>query len=109
MNNPTHEEISQLAHKIWQDTGDSVRGADADWLDAERQLHASAAKSKPDSPAPEHAASHTLSESKSPVATAERAALQKKEARQPKLPTHTGPKSTPPESGKPLWNQPHSS
>jgi hypothetical protein len=112
MNKPTHEEISQRAHKIWQDTGSTFGGncdADAHWLEAERQLDADSAKSHSHPAVAEHAAAHPLSESRSTLAVAERTAQQRKESRKPKVPTHTGPKLAPPESGKPLWNQPHSS
>jgi hypothetical protein len=34
---------------------------------------------------------------------------QKKEARAPKLPVKGAPKPKPPETGKPLWDKPHSS
>jgi len=109
MNKPTHEEISHRAHSIWQECGRPLGGADAHWLEAEKQLDAGAPESSSHPGAAEHATHHTLSDSQSAVATAERATQQKKEARGPKRPTHTGPKPTPPESGKPLWNQPHSS
>lgn len=38
-----------------------------------------------------------------------KAALQKRDARAPKTPTKDAPHAKPPESGKPLWNKPHSS
>ena len=44
-----------------------------------------------------------------PADDAIRAALQKREARAPINPTtHDAAKAKPPESGKPLWNKPHS-
>ena len=110
MKKPTHEEISHRAHKIWQDTGSSAAGgADDHWLEAERQLSDSAAKPHSDSPAAEHPVAGPLSEAKSDHAVAERATQQRKAAREPKVPTHTAPKQKPAETGKPLWNQPHSS
>ena len=38
-----------------------------------------------------------------------KAALQKKEARAPKVPHTNAPHAKPPESGKPIWDKPHSS
>ena len=38
-----------------------------------------------------------------------KAALQKRDARAPKAPTKTAPHAKPPETGKPLWDKPHSS
>jgi hypothetical protein len=109
MKTPTHEEISRLAHQLWQEA--ELRGGDAtqNWLDAERQLTAGATQPAPGIAPAEPAKTHPVSESQSAHAAMERAALQKKEARQPKVATHTGPKLAPAESGKPLWNQPHSS
>jgi hypothetical protein len=131
MTPPTRTEVAQRAHEIWASRG-SPLGLDSEiWLDAERQL--SAGPGREDSGVPAHR--QPLSEPKTAAATAERlkgemasesavefhisppisdqaaikAALQKREARAPQLPTHIGPKGTPPESGKPLWNQPHSS
>ena len=109
MNHPTHEEISQRAHHLWQNSAVSGGDATQNWLDAERELTLGSSKSPASAATAERADSHLVSESDSTRASAERSALQKKEARQPILPTHTGPKSAPAESGKPLWNQPHSS
>src|SRR5687768_4449900 len=109
MNKPTHEEISQRAHKIWQDAGHSAGDARDHWLEAERQLITGASQPESHSPAAEHASSRPLSENESDRARGELAALQKKEAREPKLPHHTGPKPIPAETGKPLWDRPHSS
>jgi len=104
MNQPTHEEISHRAHRLWEDSGPAGGDATQNWLDAERELTRDAANVLA-SPA----VAHPLSESHSAKATAERVALQKKEARHSQTATHTGPKSAPAESGKPLWQQPHSS
>ncbi len=109
MNKPTHEEIAELAHRFWQESGPAGGDATQNWLDAERELSSSAGNSSVSPTRTPHAPGPTLGESHSAQAIAERATQQKKEAREPKFPTHTGPKSSPPESGKPLWNQPHSS
>jgi hypothetical protein len=106
MNTPTHETIAQRAYEIWQDQG-CPAGRDTEiWFEAERQL-GNLARSNSHSDTNAH--SHSVSESQSALAQAERAALQKKQARAPIVPVHTGPKTTPPESGKPLWDKPHSS
>jgi len=130
---PTHEEIAQRAQEIWQRYG-SPGGRDTEiWLEAERQLTEGAEGSSVEESS-RYEAPRTTSESKGAVKLADRlksetaaesivehhispaipdeaavkAALQKKEARAPKTPTKTAPKSPPPESGKPLWDKPHS-
>ncbi|MEO6568752.1 MAG: DUF2934 domain-containing protein [Opitutaceae bacterium] len=55
MNTPTHEEIAQRAYQIWQSRGDPA-DADHHWLEAERELNASAAKSESDPDSKENAA-----------------------------------------------------
>ena len=44
-----------------------------------------------------------------PDEAAIKAALQKKQAREPKYPAKNIPKAVPAETGKPLWDRPHSS
>jgi hypothetical protein len=133
-NSPTHEEIAHRAQEIWQKSG-NPGGRDTEiWLEAERQLAKSGQEdSNPNSTTQESA--RTTSESKGAVKLADRiksetaaevivehhispaipdeaavnAALQKKEARAPKLPTKIAPKAAPAETGKPLWDRPHSS
>jgi hypothetical protein len=96
MNSPTHEAVTQRAQQIWQNYG-RPSGRDTEiWLEAERQLTA------------ENGAERTFS-SPIPGERGVKASLQKKEARAPKVPAKTAPKPTPPESGKPLWDRPHSS
>jgi hypothetical protein len=107
-NQPTHEEISQRAHRLWQESGPAGGDATQNWLDAEREL-ATAQPNVSASGATQHPPVHAMSETHDVLAPAERAAQQKKEARAPQFATHTGPKSAPPESGKPLWSRPHSS
>lgn len=133
MKTPSHQEISERAYHLWLDRG-SPHGRDVEhWHEAEKQLSKGANGSSADAGASD--ASQTNSESKGANSLADRlkaetaaesvvefhispavsddaavkAALQKKEARAPKVPAHTGPKPKPPETGKPLWNQPHSS
>ena len=132
-NPPTHEAITHRAREIWQHSGNPF-GRDMEiWLEAERQLAAGAVDSNSGSIIYE--SPRTTSESKGAVTLAERvksetaaesmvehhlspaipdeaaikAALQKKEARAPKVPTKIGPKTLPAETGKPLWDKPHSS
>ncbi len=107
MKKPTHAEIAERAHHIWQETGPGDGDAQQNWLEAERQLSSTTLDSPASTSAP--ALRRTLGESHRPEAEAERAAQQNKEARAPQFATHTAPKPTPPETGKPLWNQPHSS
>ena len=93
---PTHEEISRHAEKIWHDRG-RPSGCDPEiWLEAERQLAGHAAETKAPAPSPDDLAA--------------KAALQAKAARAPQQ-QHgkNAPKPAPPESGKPLWDKPHSS
>ena len=98
MNHPTHEEISERAYHLWQNSGASKGDATQHWLDAERQLTSGSSKSPPNAATAEHADSDAVSEAESTRGSDERSARQKKEARQP----ITGPKSASAESGKPL-------
>ena len=128
---PTRTDVAQRAHEIWAARGSPVGLDNEIWLDAERQL--STGPALDDAGVPAHR--QPLSEPKAAEAATERlkgemasesavefqisppvsdqvaikAALQKREARAPQLPSHIGPKASPPESGKPLWNKPHSS
>ncbi len=131
---PTHEEITQRAQEIWQRYG-NPGGRDTEiWLEAERQLTESTENSSQEDSS-HYESPRTTSESKGAVKLADRiksetaaesivehhispavsddaavkAALQKKDARAPKTPTKTAPKSQPAETGKPLWDKPHSS
>jgi hypothetical protein len=129
-NSPSHEEITQRAREIWQQSG-SPDGHDTEiWLEAERQLLAGT--QDPDSSSATHQSPRTTSESKGAVTLSDKissdssssgtvehairpdeaavkAARQKKEARAPKFPTKDNPKAPPAETGKPLWDRPHSS
>ena len=131
---PTHEEITQRAQEIWQRYG-SPGGRDTEiWLEAERQLTGGSDNSA-ESDSTQYESPRTTSESKGAVKLADRltsetaaesivehhispaipddaavrAALQKKDARAPQFPTKSAPKSKPAETGKPLWDKPHSS
>lgn len=117
MNQPTHDEIATAAHSLWKDRG-CPEGIDNEiWLEAEQQLRGR----RP--PAPEsradfarrtqvEAAAQSRDEFHlSPAASEQqaiRAALQKKDARAPQSPQHTGPKGKPAPPGKPLYDRPHS-
>ncbi len=129
----THTEVAQRAHQLWQSYGCPADRDTAIWLEAEGQLAAESQKKpvRPGAPVPapngseasdattmvERVQGEMASESaveyhiSPPVSEQDaiKAALQKKEARAPKLPHKTAPKAAPPESGKPLWSKPHSS
>ena len=136
-NSPTHEAITRRAKEIWNAL-DRPIGHDASiWLDAERQLTGVPAKPAPhqgtallaapgsmnhpqpfapSSTAPvvtePPVAHHSTSQSPAPDPDdiAAKTARQKKSARAPRLPkVINAPKSAPTESGKPLWDKPHSS
>lgn len=120
-NPPTHEEIAHRAHEIWSSRG-SPSGCDTEiWFEAERQLNADS----PESEERESVQSHSSaggpgaaagqvhggeSPAPSPDDTAAKAAIQKSSARAPQH-QHGNKawKPAPPESGKPLWDKPHSS
>ena len=116
---PTHEDVARRAYEYWQQQG-SPDGRDQEiWFEAERQLatEATALKSSlpewhSDHPQREEAAASAAAPSAHdavhPMAQSKVAQQQKKEARQPQLPAKTAPKAMPPESGKPLWDRPHS-
>ena len=109
MQKPTHEEISQRAHRLWQESGSPSGDGMQNWLNAERELSSAASGTAAGTTTPDAAALNPLSEGQSTHAAAERETQQRKDARGPVLPTHTGPKPIPAVTGKPLWNQPHSS
>ena len=107
MNTPTHEAVAHCAHELWHTYGCPDGRDTTIWLEAEKEV--TARLNEP----PVHPAGHpfvpSLSESRSALAQAESAAHQKKDARAPIVPHIMAPTAKPPESGKPLWNQPHSS
>lgn len=120
-NSPTHEEISHRAQKIWSSRG-SPSGCDTEiWYEAERQLSVESPESE-GSGSPQSNSSSGRSEraagplhggetpAPSPDDTAAKVAVQKSAARAPQH-QHGNKawKPAPPESGKPLWDKPHSS
>lgn len=132
MKTHSHQDISDRAYHLWLERG-RPHGRDVEfWHEAEQRLREETAGESSNGSSEK---GHSTSESKGASALADRlksetaaesavefhisppvsddeavkAALQKKEARAPQMPTHTGPKQKPPETGKPLWNQPHSS
>ena len=132
---PTHDDISQRAQYIWSMRGKPQGHDDSIWLEAEQQLSIDLAGpesaylvapssapgpigrvlSSPQAgrlpveagPFPAHVPTGAAPD---PDVVAAKATLAKKSARAPRLPTHkNAPHAAPTESGKPLWNQPHSS
>jgi len=129
----THEEVSQRAQLIWQNYGKPV-GRDLEiWHEAEQQISGPApapdaekASSKISLPGNKAQGSSATVEQNTAAMAAEsmvefhlspalpdqeaiQAALQKNEARAPEVSHKAAPKRAPTESGKPLWNKPHSS
>jgi hypothetical protein len=105
----THEAVAHCAHQLWQDSG-CVEGRDLDnWIEAEQLLVS-------DEPAAMLATAllqtpasvHNPGESPAEHAREEIAAEQKHESRAARISRKAAPHAKPPESGKPLWNQPHS-
>lgn len=135
-NSPSHQEITQRAREIWEQSG-SPDGRDTDiWLEAERQLSlgteesnasysglktrelprtTSASKGavmRSGNNQSEHPTGITVEHHIPPTRpddAAIKASAQKNQARAPKVPGKNSPKSSPPETGKPLWDRPHSS
>ena len=108
MSTHPHQTIAHCAYQIWQDYGRPSGCDDAIWFEAELKLTAGVACDAI-AAVPPVSAPPTLGESHSAHAVAEAAAQQRKEARAPITSHVSAPKAKPPESGKPLWNQPHSS
>ena len=113
MTKPTHDEIARQAQEFWQDRGCPTGCDVALWLEAEQALTSGLpADTFAARASAEMAAESEVEYHLSPAQTERKsiqAAMQKDAARAPQAPHHTGPKSKPPETGKPLWNQPHSS
>ena len=113
MTTPTHDEISQEAQQLWQNCG-CPAGRDTEiWLKAERKLNEGpAADTFAARASAETAAESEVEYHLSPAQSEQKsiqAAVQKEDARAPQVPHHTGPKTKPAETGKPLWTRPHSS
>ena len=130
-NLPTHEAVSQLAHELWQARGRPVGCDNEIWLEAEQQIlaatfvtrnapsatqgrgngnsqsSATAADPKAADLAPGHSSGQA---GPSPGEVSAKSLQQKKAARAPQLPdARTAHPPTPPQSGKPIWDKPHSS
>ncbi len=103
---PTHEEIAQCAREIWKSRHCPSGCDDEIWFEAEGKLKDRSARSD----SPSHGAAEPKAPAPSPDDLAAKAALQMKAARAPQL-QHgkNAPKPMPAESGKPLWDKPHSS
>jgi hypothetical protein len=113
MKTPTHDEIAQQAHELWQDRG-CPDGQDTEiWLEAERQLAGGHQAEAFNARAAAETAAESRVEHGLPAAMPEQeaiqAALQKQAARAPQIAHHTGPRPRPSETGKPLWPTAHSS
>ena len=138
MKTPAYEQIAERAYQLWETDGRPHGRDIEHWLKAERQLSGSAearldtAASHAATPArtaprgtqaqgatddwEEEVRAETASESAAeyhisppmPEEEALKAALQKKEARDPKVPHTSAPRPATPVSGKPLWSRPHS-
>ena len=113
MRTPTHDEISLEAQKLWQNRGCPAGCDNEFWLEAERKLmEAPAANTFVARTSAEAASESEVENLLSPAESEQmsiQAAVQKENARAPQVPRHTGPKTKPAETGKPLWNRPHSS
>jgi len=113
-NSPTHEKIARRAEEIWHRRGCPSGSDIAIWLEAEHQLTVDSPEPRTSGPAAGQPASGQLpggeTPATSPDALAANATLQKSAARAPQQRhgKNALPPSPPP-SGKPLWNQPHSS
>lgn len=110
---PTEQEIAHRAREIWRNRGEPTGQDTQIWLEAERQL--SAGQGAPTQT--ERLRGEMASESEVefqitpavPDDEAIKAALQKKDARAPKVAHTNAPHLKPPETGKPVWPKPHSS
>ena len=113
MTTPTHDEISLEAQQLWQNCGCPADRDTEIWLKAERKLKDGPATNKFAARVTAEAAAESEVENLLSPAESEQmsiqTAMQKEDARAPQVPHHTGPKTTPAETGKPLWNRPHSS
>ena len=113
MTTPTHDKVSHEAQRLWQNSG-CPTGRDTEiWLEAERKLTEDPAANTFAARTSAEAASESEVENLLSPAESEQmsiqAAMQKEDARAPQRPRHTGPKAKTSETGKPLWNRPHSS
>jgi hypothetical protein len=118
-NSLSHDDISRKAYALWEQRGRPWGFESEIWLDAESQLRAEAREAeetrqsnvenvarRADDRGEAHAAATTPTTVDHRTATAE---VQKREARAPQVPHHTGPKPQPAPPGKPIWSKAHSS
>jgi hypothetical protein len=107
MTTHSHDLVAHCAYQIWQESGRPCGRDEAIWFEAERAIEAgfSCAGPLPAAVLP----AVLVGESHSAHALAETAAQQRKEARAPITAHKSALKAKPPETGKPLWSQPHSS
>ncbi len=105
----THEAVAHCAHQLWQDSG-CVEGRDLDnWIEAEQLLVSDESSAMLATAMQQtHAPVHISGESPAEHAREEVAIQQKHESRAASMSRKTAPTAKPPESGKPLWSQPHS-
>lgn len=110
---PTHDEIAQEAQQLWQQSGCPAGLDNEIWLKAERTLIENlAADLFIERASAEAAAESEIENLLSPPESEQKsiqAAVQKEDARAPLTPRHTGKKTKPAKTGKPLWNQVHAS
>lgn len=111
MNTPAHDAIARHAYELWQNRG-CPDGRDTEiWLEAEQQLRGDGRAAFIAHVAGETAAESVVEYNISPAVSQQeaiRAAVQKSDARAPQVPHHTGPKSQPAATGKPVWPRAHS-
>jgi hypothetical protein len=134
---PSHDEVAQCAHQIWQEYGQPTGRDEEIWFEAERRLQAGSKDSDGGANASARESDTTVTESRGASALADRlshadtggngsagkatavpkmpaqeavkADVQKKEARAPKVVSKASPpKPTPAPPGKPLYDRPHS-
>lgn len=106
MKTPTHDEVAHGAHQIWQDSG-CTDGRDVEnWLEAEHLLATELKPASVPTAAPE--AAPVFNESFRERAAVDAAVEQRHVARAPITSRKSAPKAKPSETGKPLWQQPHS-
>jgi hypothetical protein len=116
---PTHEDVARRAYEYWQQQGSPIGRDQEIWFEAERQLSTEATALKSSLPGAEWRTAQpkrndtaavsapSAEDAIHPLAQA-KIAQQKKEARSPQVPAKSAPKPAPVESGKPLWDRPHS-
>jgi hypothetical protein len=126
-NPPTYEEISRRAYEIWQTQGSPAGNDTEHWLKAEEELAAPAgAHNAPsdsrgrgngnsqssgwaaDPKVADLTSGHDHRHLLTPDEVAAKNLQQKKEARASHVAGENGHPMVPPQSGKPIWDKPHS-